>query len=216
VRILGIDPAINTCGFALLEHASGEQRVLDLGVWECPKEGGIPLEQRLYELGHDVLPYLRSEHPDVVIAELPTFMQHAQSYAMLWASFATISALVQSLAKPTVFVGRSTSDWRAGIGLVPEKAAMPKMPKHPKSGAGERCICIECATARKLRAKAQAEAKKRRKASSTGLAIQRFPAACLLLNDSTPEKLHEHALEALCVAMSWTDKATDGGTRRAA
>lgn len=216
MRILGIDPAINTCGFALLEHAGGDQRVLDLGVWECPKNDGVPLEDRLDELAGDMLPYLRSMHPDVVVAELPTFMQHAQSYAMLWAAFATIKALVRSLSKPTIFVGRSTTDWRAGIGLMPEKAAMPKMPRHPKGGAGERCICLECAAARKLRRKAQAEAKKRRKASSTGLAIVRFPAACLLLNDSTPENLHEHALEALCVAMSWTDKATDTGTKRAA
>jgi len=212
VKVLGIDPAIATCGFALLEHDDTASRVLDVGAWEC--KAGAPLEVRLEELRGDVLPYLRGTKPEVVIAETPTFMQHAQSYAMLWASFATIGACVAASPWPVAFIARATKDWRARIGLLPEKAVMPKMPRHPKSGNGERCICAECALVRKLRRKASAEAKKRRKASSTGLAVERFPGAKALLDATTPEGFHEHALEALCVAISWTDKAT--GTQRAA
>lgn len=214
MRILGIDPAIATCGFALLEHDSVGARVVDLGAWEC--KPGVPLEERLAELRDDMLTFLREARPEVVIAETPTFMQHAQSYAMLWASFATIGACVASLPWPASFVARATKDWRAGVGLQPVKAALPKMPRHPKSGAGERCICLECNAARKARRKASAEAKKLRKASSTGWAVERYPGAPALLAATTPEKFHEHVLEALCIATSWIDKATDTGTRRAA
>lgn len=210
MRVLGIDPAIATCGFALLERFDFGEHVRDLGAWEC--KAGVPLEERLAELRGDVLAYLRVEQPDVVIAETPTFMQHAQSYAMLWASFATIGACVAASTWPTAFIARATRDWRAGIGLRPVKAVMPKMPKHPRSGKTA-CACVECSATKKARRKAQAEAKKQRKASSTGLAIGRFPGAQKLLDATTDDRFHEHALEALCIAISWTDKATKTQTQ---
>lgn len=59
------------------------------------------------------------------------------------------------------------------------------------------------------------DGKRERKASTARLMRLRYPGAAALLA-STPAGKHEHALDALAIATSWTDRATDTGTRRAA
>jgi hypothetical protein len=54
-----------------------------------------------------------------------------------------------------------------------------------------------------------------RKSDTRDLVLARYPGAAVLLA-SCPGDAKEHAYDALAIATSWTDKATDGGSRRAA
>jgi crossover junction endodeoxyribonuclease RuvC len=67
MRILGIDPGLQVCGYACLDAETGEEKLVEAGVIRT--EGGVPIEQKLDRIAQDARSLLESFHPDVVAVE---------------------------------------------------------------------------------------------------------------------------------------------------
>jgi hypothetical protein len=202
MRILGIDPGLRTCGFALLSGGADGAAVLDLGVWVTSAEG--TLRERLVELKLDVRAFLANASPNVVVAEVPTYPRDSSSAAMLWAAYAAIGAIVE--ASGARWCEMTTSAWRSALGLPPEPSNAPRMPSVVTKEQRKR---IE-----REQMRCSAQAKARRKRSTRDLMLERYPGAPELLA-STPASLHEHPFDALAIASAWHRKATQVAPARA-
>ena len=67
MRILGIDPGIAIVGFGLIESVPGRQRMLSYGA--ITTEAGLPLSNRLYQIGRDMEELIGQCKPDVIAIE---------------------------------------------------------------------------------------------------------------------------------------------------
>jgi crossover junction endodeoxyribonuclease RuvC len=67
MRILGIDPGLQVCGYACLEVEPGEEKLIEAGVIRTA--GDEALEQRLNGRAEDPESLLKSFTPDVVAVE---------------------------------------------------------------------------------------------------------------------------------------------------
>ena len=67
MRILGIDPGLQVCGFACLEAERGAEKLIEAGVIRT--EGDDVLEQRLNRIAQDTESLLRDFGPEVVAIE---------------------------------------------------------------------------------------------------------------------------------------------------
>lgn len=194
MRILGIDPGTANCGFALLEGwQNGGARVLDLGTFRSDKDA--LLRARVAEYVNDLLELIQSSSPAIVVAEAPGFPKGAKAAVMVWSAFTGLTALCR--ARGVELVLRNPGEWRRMLGL-PEH----KLPPAKTTDA-------------RTRTRLANEAKGKRKANTQALMLVRYPGAAALL-ESCPNDALEHAYDALAIATSWTDRATDTGTRRAA
>jgi crossover junction endodeoxyribonuclease RuvC len=72
MRILGVDPGLSTAGLGLIEmDTKGVLKALDWLSIETPP--GLPLEERLLELGNDLEEFLKDAKPDLAVVELLFF-----------------------------------------------------------------------------------------------------------------------------------------------
>jgi crossover junction endodeoxyribonuclease RuvC len=67
MRILGIDPGLQVCGYACLETKPGEEKLIEAGVIRTERDDA--LEQRLNRIAEDAESLLRSFTPEVVAVE---------------------------------------------------------------------------------------------------------------------------------------------------
>lgn len=67
MRILGIDPGLQVCGYACLDAEPGEEKLVEAGVIRT--EGGAPIERKLNRIAEDTQSLLTSFGPDVVAVE---------------------------------------------------------------------------------------------------------------------------------------------------
>jgi len=67
VRILGIDPGLQVCGYACVEADSGEEKLIEAGVLRTA--GDRSLETRLNQIADDASSLLEHFRPDVVAVE---------------------------------------------------------------------------------------------------------------------------------------------------
>jgi len=67
MRILGIDPGLQVCGYACLEAERGAEKLIEAGVIRT--EGDDVLEQRLNRIAQDAESLLRDFSPEVVAVE---------------------------------------------------------------------------------------------------------------------------------------------------
>ncbi len=67
MRILGIDPGLQVCGYACLDAEPGEERLIEAGVIRT--EGGVPVERKLNRIAEDTQSLLENFRPDVVAVE---------------------------------------------------------------------------------------------------------------------------------------------------
>ncbi len=67
MRILGIDPGLQVCGYACLDAEPGEEKLIEAGVIRT--EGGVPIEQKLNRIADDTQSLLENFRPDVVAVE---------------------------------------------------------------------------------------------------------------------------------------------------
>lgn len=197
MRILGIDPGTAHCGFAALEVVdmvraadlvpiAPRVRVRDLGCFKSDPEAR--LRDRVAELAGDLEELLAVQAPAVVVTEAPGFPKGALAAAMVWASFSVIVGLTK--ARGIELVTRNPAEWRKLLGLLAEKLPPAKT------------------TDPKLRARLSQQAQRKRKASTEELMRTRWPGAAAML-ESDPVPTREHAWDALAIATSWTDKATE-------
>lgn len=67
MRILGIDPGLQVCGYAYLEAEPNEEKLIEAGVIRTTS--GSAIEQKLNRIAEDTRSLLESFKPDVVAVE---------------------------------------------------------------------------------------------------------------------------------------------------
>ncbi|MHC4195029.1 MAG: crossover junction endodeoxyribonuclease RuvC [Planctomycetota bacterium] len=67
MRILGIDPGLQVCGYACLEAGEAGEKVLEAGVFRTDREAAI--EARLNQIAGDMTAVLKRFGPEVVAVE---------------------------------------------------------------------------------------------------------------------------------------------------
>ena len=67
MRILGIDPGLQVCGYACLETSDNGEKLIEAGVFRTPAESAI--EIRLNRIAEDTESLLKKFSPDIVAAE---------------------------------------------------------------------------------------------------------------------------------------------------
>ena len=77
-RVLGIDPGLTRCGYAVLDSTSpGTAKALSLGVLRTPPTDALP--QRLAALQAEIVALLREFRPDVVAVEQVFVLVHVRT-----------------------------------------------------------------------------------------------------------------------------------------
>ena len=67
MRILGIDPGLQVCGYACLETGTDRENLIEAGIIRT--EGGWPIQEKLNRIAEDMQSLLKSLCPDVVAVE---------------------------------------------------------------------------------------------------------------------------------------------------
>jgi crossover junction endodeoxyribonuclease RuvC len=67
MRILGIDPGLQVCGYACLDASREQHRLIEAGVMRTPCD--LPIEAKLNQIADDTESLLRSFRPEVVAVE---------------------------------------------------------------------------------------------------------------------------------------------------
>lgn len=82
MRILGIDPGLQVCGYACLDTSREQNRLIEAGVMRTP--AGLPIEARLNQIAEDTESLLRTFKPDVVaVEELYSHYAHPKTAIMM-------------------------------------------------------------------------------------------------------------------------------------
>lgn len=67
MRILGIDPGLGTCGYAVLDRCDSQDAVIEAGTIQT--DDNLPIEQRLNQIATDIEAILDKFRPEVVAIE---------------------------------------------------------------------------------------------------------------------------------------------------
>jgi crossover junction endodeoxyribonuclease RuvC len=67
VRILGIDPGLQVCGYACLDFEGGTERIFEAGVVRTQRD--LSTERRLHQIAVDIETLLERFNPNVVAVE---------------------------------------------------------------------------------------------------------------------------------------------------
>jgi crossover junction endodeoxyribonuclease RuvC len=67
MRILGIDPGLQVCGYACLEVSQGRETLVEAGVLRT--DGGLAIEKRLDQIAEDMDAILARLRPELVAVE---------------------------------------------------------------------------------------------------------------------------------------------------
>jgi crossover junction endodeoxyribonuclease RuvC len=67
MRILGIDPGLQVCGYACLDADGDNESLVEAGVFRIPND--LPLAERLNRIAEDTQSILNSLRPEVVAVE---------------------------------------------------------------------------------------------------------------------------------------------------
>jgi crossover junction endodeoxyribonuclease RuvC len=80
--ILGIDPGLQVCGYAVLDVDGGSEKVLEAGVFRT--DGSASLEQRLNQIAVDIQAILDKFAPSVVaVEELYSHYSHPKTAILM-------------------------------------------------------------------------------------------------------------------------------------
>jgi crossover junction endodeoxyribonuclease RuvC len=67
MRILGIDPGLQVCGYACIDASIEGEKLVEAGILRTPND--LPLAERLNRIAHDISEILENFRPDVVAVE---------------------------------------------------------------------------------------------------------------------------------------------------
>ncbi len=67
MRILGIDPGLQVCGYAVIETAGAGEKLIEAGVFRTA--GGLSIEAKLNQIAEDVESLLKKFKPEIVAVE---------------------------------------------------------------------------------------------------------------------------------------------------
>lgn len=67
MRILGIDPGLQVCGYACLEAGDSGEKLLEAGICRTPRN--LAIEAKLNQIAEDIKSLLKKFNPDIVAVE---------------------------------------------------------------------------------------------------------------------------------------------------
>ncbi len=67
MRILGIDPGLQTCGYAILDSTGEAEALIEAGTFKTSSE--LPIEERLNQIAGDIESLLKKFAPEIVAVE---------------------------------------------------------------------------------------------------------------------------------------------------
>jgi crossover junction endodeoxyribonuclease RuvC len=80
--ILGVDPGLQLCGYAVVESGRGEEKLLEADV--CRTDNGLELAERLNQIAEDCKALLEKFRPDVVaVEELYSHYKHPKTAILM-------------------------------------------------------------------------------------------------------------------------------------
>ncbi len=82
MRILGIDPGLQVCGYAVIEANSGQEELIEAGVFRT--DGSVSLERRLAQIAEDTNSILEKFAPGIVaVEELYSHYKHPKTAILM-------------------------------------------------------------------------------------------------------------------------------------
>ena len=100
MRILGIDPGLQVCGYACFQTSQAEEKLIEAGVFRTAD--GTPIEERLNRIAEDTKSLLEKFKPEIVaVEELYSHYAHPKTAILMGHARGVI---LQSCAKANVEV----------------------------------------------------------------------------------------------------------------
>jgi crossover junction endodeoxyribonuclease RuvC len=142
MRILGIDPGLNTTGYGVIEFASNQPRLIEAGVVRSKASGSATLPKRIEEIHDGVSDVITSLKPEVLaIEELyshydrPTtaiLMGHARGVIILAAAQANLEVVnyPATQIKKTITGNGHAAKWQMQEAIRRE-LNLPAVPEPP-------------------------------------------------------------------------------------
>jgi len=142
MRILGIDPGLNTTGYGVIDFASREPRLIEAGVVRSKASGSASLAERIREIHDGVADVITSLKPEVLaIEELyshydrPTtaiLMGHARGAILLAGAQAGIEVVPYAATqiKKTITGNGHAAKWQMQEAIRRE-LNLPSVPEPP-------------------------------------------------------------------------------------
>jgi crossover junction endodeoxyribonuclease RuvC len=125
VTVLGVDPGLTRCGYAVLRQEGSSVRPLALGVIRTPPSAGLP--QRLAELQRELVALFEQFRPDGVAVEQVFFQNNVRTAMSVGQASGVALAEAASRGCDVVqFTPNQVKDSVAGWGAAP-KAQVQKM-----------------------------------------------------------------------------------------
>ncbi len=82
MRILGIDPGLQVCGYAVIEANSSQEELIEAGVFRT--DGSVSLERRLAQIAEDTNSILEKFAPGIVaVEELYSHYKHPKTAILM-------------------------------------------------------------------------------------------------------------------------------------
>ena len=82
MKILGIDPGLQVCGYACIEYNDGSEKLIEAGV--CRTDSDMDLASRLNQIAGDISDILERFAPDVVaVEELYSHYEHPRTSILM-------------------------------------------------------------------------------------------------------------------------------------
>jgi crossover junction endodeoxyribonuclease RuvC len=82
MRILGIDPGLNLCGYAVVDFAMGNYKLVEAGVFRT--KANAALEYRLNQIATDIRAIIESFKPEVVsVEQVYSHYEHPQTAVLM-------------------------------------------------------------------------------------------------------------------------------------
>ena len=82
MKILGIDPGLQVCGYAVIEANSGQEELIEAGVFRT--DGSVSLERRLAQIAEDTNSILEKFAPGIVaVEELYSHYKHPKTAILM-------------------------------------------------------------------------------------------------------------------------------------
>ena len=140
MRILGIDPGLQCCGYAVVESGGGNDRLLEAGTIRTSTRAAM--EKRLNQIADDLLSLISSLSPEVVAVEeiyshyahprTAVLMGHARGVILQTAARAGIA--VESFSATRIkksLTGNGRAQKQQMQRTVQAMLGLPKMPEPP-------------------------------------------------------------------------------------
>jgi len=80
--ILGVDPGLQVCGYAVIEADAGSEKLIEAGIFRT--DGSVSLEKRLSQIADDTETVLEKLRPEIVaVEELYSHYKHPKTAILM-------------------------------------------------------------------------------------------------------------------------------------